>query len=100
MLDNKQNDDIGDLEDMPLTFSYKNEFLREEFEIGKSVNKYRFLNSLSLIILLLSIFSIFYYSSNSLIAYHEFFNPKKIHFQIDLFIFIIIWGIIISTKFF
>ena len=98
MLETKcSSEDIGDLENMPLTYTNQNEFVTQEFEIGKSVSKYRIINALSISFLLLSVFSIFYYSSNSMKAYHDFFNPKYTHFQIDLIMFLFIWAFIIST---
>ena len=98
MAENKCSlDEIGDLENMPLTYKNKNEFVTNDFEIGKSVSKYRIINSLSILFLILSVFSIFYYSSNSKKAYNDFFNPKFTHFQIDLIMFLFIWAFIISS---
>src|SRR5687767_3134943 len=90
------DEEVGDLESMPLTCNKHNEFVTEDFEKGKSIKRLRKINALSIAILILSVFAIFFYSSNSHKAYNDFFNPKFTHFQIDLVMFLFIWGFIIS----
>ena len=97
MTGSKLSEEVGDLENMPLTYTNQNELILEKSEIGESLRHYRIINTLSILFLLMAVFSIFYYSSNSFRAYNDFFNPKFTHFQIDLIMFLFIWGFIIST---
>ena len=91
------SNEVGDLENMPLIYDNKeDEIISENLETGKSFHSMRVINSISLIILLLSVFSVFYYNGTSLKAFHQTSNPKRTHFQADIIVLEIIWGLIIS----
>jgi hypothetical protein len=93
--------ECGDLENMPLENKINSDSFEEKFEFGKRVYYYRFYNISSLILLVLSYLSIwfFFFYQYDIIAFFKLFKPKIHHFRLNYIVFYFIWGFIISNNF-
>ena len=100
----EEENDCGDLEDMPFQNKSKTDSFEENFEFGKRFEFYRIFNILTLILLISSYSSIwfFFFYKYNIETFFTFFKPKIHHFRLNYIVFYIIWGLILSkiyTKF-
>ena len=104
-MENKENEDLGDLEDVRLIYKQNQETSKDHLETYlkekenmKNVYCFRVMNVISLAFIFLGCFLIWLYSiiiANNDIFY-EFFKSRTHHFQMDYMFFHICWGVILS----
>ena len=94
-----EENECGDLENMPLQNKKNSNLFEEHFEFGKRFESFRLINIVTLILLISSYTSVwsFFFYNNNIDTFFSFFKPRIHHFRMNYIVFYIIWGLIISN---